>query len=190
MQKNIQDKTHKARAHKHTLSSTPFYFLHHCCHFQLVKRLSCQLLGRLNVFQYARAAVKLHGSPPAYLKQIVSPFGKYLTPNDIFLYSLCVTAPIIEEAIFLGTLKWCQMLDRLIVFKARLRVFVLHTESSRKQPPNRLRSVAHVGVRFHVWGSECARVCKHDGIYIFLEHPSIFFGCKSSCNKAFWRHCY
>lgn len=149
-----------------THSSTAFYFLSHCCLFQFVKHSSYQLLARLNVFQYAHTAVKLHRSPLTHLRQIVGPFGKHITLNDIFLYYLCVTMPIIEEAIFLGTLKWYQMLDGLIVFKTRPHVLVLHTKSSRKQPPNHLRTVKYVAMYIHVWGCEymwmCACVCKHE----------------------------
>lgn len=108
-----------------------------------------------------------------------SPFGKHFTLNDIFLYYLCVTTPIIEEAIFLGTLKWCQMLDGLIVFKTQPSVLVLHTKSSRKQPPNHLRTVKCVAMYIHVWGREYmwmrACVCKHDSIYILEASICLFW---------------
>lgn len=71
------------------------------------------------------------------------------------------------------------MLDRLIVFKTRPCVLVLHTKSSRKQPPNHLRSVKRVAMYIHVWGSEymslCACVCKHGGIYILEAFMYLFW---------------
>lgn len=84
--------------------------------------------------------------------------------------------PIIQEAISLGILKLCQMLDWSIVFKTWPHVLVLHNKSSRKHPPNLLRSFKCVAMYIHVWGSEymslCACVCKHDRMYI--EEASIY----------------
>lgn len=72
---------------------------------------------------------------------------------------------MIEEAIFLGTLKLCQMLDWPIVFKTRPLVLALHTKSSRKQRPNHLRSVKCVAMYIHVWGSEYMSMQTWQDIY-------------------------
>ena len=115
----------------------------------------------------------------SHLRQIGNPFGKHFTSNDIFLYSLCITMPIIEEAIFLGTPKWCQMLDRLIVFfKNTACVLVLHTKSSREQPPKR-QTCGEVST----WA--CADVCaKRDKIYI-LEASIYLFWMQIKSQQSF-----